>query len=247
MRFCETSSSTFDVATRTALPTVFGNACHGHVNQISRRRSRGSVCNAIHSRMQNINLPRQVRSVLESLPDALPLHELLILIDDFVLECTSSPEPEVLLFQLEEELQTVHNEVVDHSSLLQTEVFLAVLYHLCPILPSTSVISWFDIVLRPALREPKLPTPTVNHAKELIILALQKTEESYVEKVKEFRRRLMDLYLLDALNEGSGEDVLEWAELDEEQRDKRSHWKWNLEDVLLKFGTERPEVRYDAS
>ncbi|KAF8061581.1 hypothetical protein FPV67DRAFT_1509482 [Lyophyllum atratum] len=178
--------------------------------------------------MQNPNLSRQVRAVLESSPDALPLHELLILIDDFVLECTSSPEPEVLLFQFEEDLQQLHHEVVDHSSLCQTEVFLAVLYHLGPILPSTSVISW-------------LPTPTVNHAKELIISALQKTEASYIEKVEDFRRRLLDLYLLDAFNEGSGDDVLEWAELDEEQRNKRSHWKWNLEDILMKFGTERPE------
>ncbi|KAG5639531.1 hypothetical protein H0H81_000676 [Sphagnurus paluster] len=191
--------------------------------------------------MQSANLSRQVRSVLEALPDALPLHELLILVDEFVLECSSSPEPEVLLFQLEEDLQKLHHEVVDHSSLSHTEIFLAVLYHLGPVLPSTSVISWFDIVLRPALRDPKLPTQTVNHAKELIIVALQKTEASYVDKVQGFRRRLMDLYLLDAFNDGSGDDVLEWAELDEDQRNKKSHWKYNLEDILLKFGVERPE------
>ncbi|KAG6845739.1 hypothetical protein H0H87_005005, partial [Tephrocybe sp. NHM501043] len=125
--------------------------------------------------------------------------------------------------------------------MFQTEVFLAVLYHLEPILPATSVISWFDIVFRPALREPKLPTSSIKHAKELIITALLKTEEAYGEKVKEFRRRLMDLYLLDAFNESSGADVLEWAELDKAQRDKRSHWKRNLEDMLLSFGTKRPE------
>ncbi|KAG6919937.1 hypothetical protein DXG01_013286 [Tephrocybe rancida] len=191
--------------------------------------------------MQNPNLPRQVRSALEAGPDALSLQELLVLLDDFVLESTSSPEPEVLLFHLEEDLQQIHHEVVDHSSLYQTEVFLAVLYHLEPILPATSVISWFDILLRPALREPKLLTSSVKHAKELIVGALQKTDEAYIEKVQEFRRRLMDLYLLDAFNEGSGDDVLEWARLDEEQRDKRSHWKRNLEDILLKFGTKRPE------
>lgn len=192
--------------------------------------------------MQNAPLIRHVRSVLESNSDALPLHELLILIDDFVLECSSSQEPEVLLFQFEEDLQKSHHDVVDHSSLFQTEVFLAILYHLGPVLPSTSVISWFDIVLRPALREPKLPTIAVNHAKELIIAALQKKEETYLKQVGDFRCRLLDLYLLDAFNEGSGDDVLEWAELDEEQREKRGHWKRNLEDILLKFGTERPEV-----
>ncbi|KAG6885982.1 hypothetical protein C0992_004746 [Termitomyces sp. T32_za158] len=128
-----------------------------------------------------------------------------------------------------------------------TEIFLAVLHHLNPILPPTSVISWFDIIFRPALREPKLPASSSKHAKELIVAALQKTEDAYEQKVKEFRRRLMDLYLLDAFNEGSGADVLEWAGLNEEQRNKRSHWKRNLEDILLKFGAKRPEVCGNAS
>jgi len=193
--------------------------------------------------MQGPSLARHVRSVLESLPDALPLHELLNLTDKFVLEYFSSQEPHVQLSQLEEDLQKVLSDVVHHSALFQTEVLLAVLYHLSPILPPTSVISWFDIVLRPALREPKLPTTALNHAKELIISALQKTEDTLLEKVGDFRRRLLDLYLLDAFNESSGNDVLEWAELDEEQREKRTHWKRNLEDILLRFGDERPDVR----
>lgn len=192
--------------------------------------------------MSNLNLARQVRSVLEASPDAPSLQELLIFVDDYVRECSSSPELEALLIQLEEDLQNIHHDVFDHSSLHQTEIFLAVLHHLNPILPPTSVISWFDIIFRPALREPKLPTSSLKHAKELIVAALQKTEETYEQKVKEFRRRLMDLYLLDAFNEGSGADVIEWAELNEEQRNKRSHWKRNLEDILLKFGAKRPEV-----
>jgi hypothetical protein len=193
--------------------------------------------------MQNSNLARHVRSVLESLPDALPRHELLNLTDQFVLECSASQEPHVQLSQLEEDLQKVLHDV-DHSALFQTEVLLEVLYHLGPILPPTSVISWFDIVLRPALREPKLLTTTLNHAKELIIVALRDTQETFLEKVGDFRRRLLDLYLLDAFNEGSGNDVLEWAELDEEQREKRTHWKLNLEDILLKFAAERPQVSF---
>jgi hypothetical protein len=192
--------------------------------------------------MSSVGLSRQIRAVLET-PDALQLTELLILTDNWVLDCSASAEPDVLLFQIEEELQSIHHNVVDHSSFHQTEVFLAVLYHLSPVLPSISVISsWFDLVLRPALREPKLPTVAVNHAKELIISALQKTDENYPEKVGEFRRRLLDLYLLDAFNAGSGNDVLEWAGLDEEQREKRTRWKSNLEDILLRFGTERPQV-----
>lgn len=161
------------------------------------------------------------------------------LTNEFVLEC-SSQNPHVQLSQLEEDLQKVLHDV-DHSALFQTEVLLDVLHHLGPILPPTSVISWFDIVLRPALREPKLPTATLNHAKDLIVFALRNTEDGFSDKVGDFRRRLLDLYLLDAFNEGSGDDLLEWAELDEEQREKRTHWKCNLEDLLLKFATERPQ------
>lgn len=195
--------------------------------------------------MLNAALPRHIRAVLENAPDALPLTELLSLVDDFVLDYATledSEDQEDQIYQLEEALQSIHREVIDFACLQQTEVFLDVLYHLGPILPSTYVISWFDLVLRPALREPKLPTAAVNHAKELIILALQKTNEVYAEKVGDFRRRLMELYLLDAFNEGSGEDILEWAELGEDERQKRTHWKHNLEEILVNFGNERPEV-----
>ncbi|PPQ72091.1 hypothetical protein CVT24_008378 [Panaeolus cyanescens] len=186
-------------------------------------------------------LPRQLRSVLEGAPDALSLSDLLVLVDEFVLECSSSEEAESLIAQLEEDLQILHHDVFDYSSLYQNEVFLAVLYHLGPILPYNSILAWFELVLRPALREPKLPTQAVDYAKELIITALQKTNEQYADKVGDFRRRLLEFYLLDAFNEGSGDDVLEWAELSSEERQKRTHWKYNLEDILIRFGNERPE------
>jgi hypothetical protein len=186
-------------------------------------------------------LSRQVQSVLEALPDAVSLAELLLLVDNFVAEYSESG----VLLQLESELQLIHQEVVAHSSLYQTEVFLAVLYHLSAVLSPTSIISiWHDLVLRPALREPKLPTAAANHAKELIVSALHKPDESHSDKVEGFRRHLLDLYLLDTFNDGSGVDILEWEKLDEEQRDKKTRWKANLEDVLLRFGVERPQVRF---
>ncbi|KAF9009433.1 hypothetical protein BDQ17DRAFT_1300250 [Cyathus striatus] len=189
--------------------------------------------------MPNPSLPRQIRLVLESAPDALPINELLVLIDQFVLECSSLPDSVAQVSRFEEELQSLHHEL--YFSHYQLEIFLAILYHLSPVLPYSSVISWFDPVLRPALREHKLPTGAINHAKELIISALQKTNEVYADKVKDFRRRLFELYLLDAYNEGSGDDILEWAELDEEQKEKRTRWKVNLEDILVKYGGQCPE------
>lgn len=177
----------------------------------------------------------QLRSLLAESTEAPSLAEVLATVDSFVLECPVSTEQVALLNSLDDELQAIHHDLVDHDSLCQTEIFLAVLHHLRPILSSASIIAiWFDFVLRPALREPKLPTAAINHAKELIICALEGTQN--LDKVGEFRRRLLDLYLLDA----SGDNVLEWAELNQEQRDVRMHWKSNLEDLLIKFGLERP-------
>ena len=45
----------------------------------------------------------------------------------------------------------------------------------------------------------------------------------------------MDLYLLDAYNESSGDDVLEWAESDDAQKERTACWKTNLEDVLIRL------------
>ena len=198
----------------------------------------------------------QLRLLLDSAPEAISLNELLARVDTFVLECSASPDSSVLLHQLEDELQAIYDDVVGHALFPQADIFLAFLYHLRPVLPASSIIStWFDLVLRPTLREPKLPLPAVNYAKELIISALDPggnfsatdedsaEAEKQKERVGDFRRRLMDLYLLDAFNESSGDDVLEWAELDEEQREKKACWKANLEDVLVRVALERPQVR----
>ncbi|KAI0362191.1 hypothetical protein OH77DRAFT_1515479 [Trametes cingulata] len=196
----------------------------------------------------------QLKLLLEGSPEAVPLSDLLGGVDAFVLECSASPDSSALLTQLEDELQVIYDDVVGHALFPQAEIFLAFLYHLRPVLPASSIIStWFDLVLRPALREPKLPLPAVNNAKELIISALDPGSsiaaadedpaeaEKQKERVGDFRRRLMDLYLLDAFNESSGDDVLEWAELDEEQREKKACWKANLEDVLVRVALERPQ------
>ena len=193
--------------------------------------------------MSIVALSNQLRLALEDPADKSSREQVLSVVNEFVAGCLSSEEPEEQLFRLEEELQVIHNDVVVHSSLGHTEVFLDVLHHLRPLLPPTSIIStWFDPVLRPALREPRLPTISVNHAKELIVFAAENEDRRYPEKVHEFRTRLMD-HLLDAYNEGFGDDILEWAKLDQKQRDKGHLWKSNLEDVLVKFGLKCPVVR----
>jgi len=194
--------------------------------------------------MSTTEISRQLRLLLDSSSQSVTLADVLSHIDIFIRHCTSSAEPDSLLYLLEEELQAIHRDVVNHESLEQTEIFLAVLQHLLPVLSSTSLISaWFELVLRPALREPKLPRNTISHAQDLVIAALEKIDQNHPEKVGDFRRRILDLYLLDAYNEGSQDDVVEWAELPQEQREKRNVWKSNLESILVRFGMEKPHVR----
>ncbi|TDL27395.1 hypothetical protein BD410DRAFT_762281 [Rickenella mellea] len=182
--------------------------------------------------MPETEISKQLRAILADAFDAPPLKEFLDLLDTEVAKVSSPDRLEYSLGPLEEDLINVYDEAVDHASLSQLEVFLEVLYHLKANLSSLSLIStWFDLLLRPGLREPRLAPSATSQAKELILIALENIGE-HPEKVGEFRRRVMDLYLLDALNEGSGDDVLEWADLDEHEREKRVWWKNNLEHTL---------------
>ncbi|KAL0580269.1 hypothetical protein V5O48_001774 [Marasmius crinis-equi] len=184
--------------------------------------------------MELTELSRQVRLVCES---ALPLAELLASADEFAEGSSSSA---TVSTQLDQELQSVYDDVVDHSA-AHIQIFLALLFHLRLLLsPESIVSSWFDFVLRPALRLPKLSTIAVQQARELVLLALSSDDEACQKKVLDFRRRVLDLYLYDALNEGSGDDVLIWAELNSVEREKKLFWKSNLEETLIKFGELKP-------
>jgi hypothetical protein len=201
-------------------------------------------------------LTRQLRLLLANSAEAPSLSNFLQSLDEFVSECSANDDVSAAAAELDTELQNLYYDVkIDHSELPQVKIFLSALSHIRPILsPSTIVETWFDLVLRPALREPKLAVEAVNHAKEVIVSALNPahsiknavatdTEKGKrKEKVKNFRRRLMDLYLLDAYNESSGDDVLEWAELDDAQKERKACWKANLEGVLVRIGLQRPQV-----
>jgi hypothetical protein len=185
------------------------------------------------------DIARQVRQILEESSDAPSLQHVIDTIDNSASEWAtpSSPQAKSLLTSLED----LYHQVLDHAVFHQVEVFLTVLYHLRIVIPVASIVStWFDLVLRPALREPKLSTSTVRFAKELVLIGLVTFDEENTNKTKDFRRRLLDLYLLDAHSESLGEDALEWAELDKVSRDKRECWKSNLEDVLITFGMKCP-------
>ena len=203
--------------------------------------------------MSSSDLTNQLRLVLEKSPNAPSLSALLEYVDVFVKDRGNAPNVDVISLQIEQDLQKVCDDVIDHKVTYQLEVFLAVIFRLHLLLQPLSVIScWFALIIRPALREPKLGTPAVDHAKELILATLDFSipEENWDdeekgkqrEKVGSFRRRLIDFYLLDAYNESSSDDVLEWASLDDLSRERNACWKANLQDILVKSGLQRPKV-----
>jgi hypothetical protein len=193
--------------------------------------------------MSTTEVSRQLRLYLEASPQAPSAQEVYALLDDFISDCNLSEKGEVSVHNLEDELQVIR-DTLDLKECAQTEALLSVLRRLEPVLSSTSLIStWFDLVLRPALRDPRLSHKTIALAKDLVIVALEKPDNRYPEIQGDFRRRILDLYLLDAFNEASAEDVLEWVDLPKEQRDQRNIWKENLEDILVVFGMDHPEVR----
>ncbi|KAH9048166.1 hypothetical protein EDB84DRAFT_1458760 [Lactarius hengduanensis] len=192
--------------------------------------------------MSTTEVSRQLRLYLERSPQALSGPEVYALVDAFVSDCTASEEPEVSVQTLENDLQVIR-DTLDLSECADTETLLSVLRHLEPVLSSTSLIStWFDLVLRPALREPRLSHSAITQAKDLVVVALEKPDHVHPEIQGEFRRRILDLYLLDAFNEGSAEDAIEWASLPRDQRDQWNIWKGNLEDILVVFGMDQPEA-----
>jgi hypothetical protein len=165
----------------------------------------------------------------------------LLHVDAFI-DAVNATGNDELLRNFASDLRGIYSDIVARSDNPQhTELFIAVLSRLAPVLSSSSIISdWFDVCLRPALRNPELSAQAIRHAKDLIFAALHSVVDQYSKLVSDFRRRLLDLYLRDAFNEGAGADILEWAEMGQRERDVKTVWKTNLEDILIKHGTERP-------
>ncbi|KAG8898751.1 hypothetical protein FRB99_007182 [Tulasnella sp. 403] len=145
--------------------------------------------------------------------------------------------------ELEEYLQEIYMSSIDPADIPQFAGFIAILHQLLPILPSSSIITtWFDIVLRSSFRTPKLPRDSVRRAKELILHGLADPTHP---KTLNFRRMIIDLYLLDVLHESSKDDVIEHVSLDSVEQEKQKCWKMNLEETLIADAVQQPKVFFD--
>ncbi|KAJ1311827.1 hypothetical protein OPQ81_010288 [Rhizoctonia solani] len=162
------------------------------------------------------------------------LTDLLPLIDVYISE-TGQLEPE-----LDNGLLDIYSQAVDHSDVSHIGAFVGVLYAFRMVLSSASIISWFDSLLRRALREPKLDVGAVRQAKELVLMPLYDESET---KAQLLRRRLVQLYVLDAPKEN--DSAVETMTQNADERAKMAVWKSNLEDLLVSDGFTRPKELFE--
>lgn len=187
----------------------------------------------------SLEISRRIRVALESDSPTKNLPEVLIAIDAFVQQQQETDL--VALDQLHSEVESVHKDLVDHSVPATVEAFVSILHSFLPVFKPIDVITcWWDLVLRAALRDPRLPVKALQQVKEITLHGLIPDSS----KAPEFRKRIIELYLLDVHDEISRRDVLEHAAMSANERRIQQLWKHNLGNILKAFYVEKSQVNY---
>ena len=185
----------------------------------------------------SLDISRRIRAALDSSSPTKSLPEVLTVIDDFVQQQQETDL--AVLDQLQSEVESMYKELVDHSLPANVEAFVSILHAFLPVFKPIDVITcWWDLLLRAALRDPRLPAKALQQVKVITLRGLLPDSP----KVPEFRRRIIQLYLLDVHDEISRRDVLEHATMNTNERRIQQLWKRNLGDILEAFYVEKSEV-----
>lgn len=140
-------------------------------------------------------------------------------------------------------LQKTLHEDVDQQSMQHIHLVLATLDALNQIISTQSIIStWFDLLLRPSLKNRPLPANAQAHVRNIVLRAMGESSVSNQESVFGFRNRIMELYLLDTRNISSGDELVEKMKLKESERLQAAHYKSNLETILEDFSISNAKV-----
>lgn len=187
----------------------------------------------------SLDISRRIRVALDSDSPTKNLTEVINAIDAFVQQ-----QQEIdlaVLDQLQGEVESIYKELVDHSLPANVEAFVSILHGFLPVFKPINVITcWWDLVLRAALRDPRLPAKALQQVKAITLHGLIPDSP----KAPEFRKRIIELYLLDVHDEISRRDVLEHATMSANERRIQQLWKHNLGNILEAFYVEKSEVNY---
>lgn len=192
--------------------------------------------------MDVTDIAQRLRASFDNPPRA-PVSDAIALISVSVRQITSgfagSSTPFVV--PLEQELLNIYENSVEHNSVKHLEAFLSVLFTLRPILPASSIITWFDH-LRTTLREPRLGNEAIQGLRDLLTSALIGNTHGTESRSREFRKHILELYLFDAAQGLSVEETIESVNQSPDESESRKAWKDNLESVLVTDALACPNV-----
>lgn len=186
----------------------------------------------------SLDISRRIREALDGDSPAQDLSDVIGAIGIFVQKQQESPDSTVV-DQLQTDWETLCKELVDHSSPGKVEVFVSILHAFIPVSQPVYIITcWWDLVLRAALRDPRLSAKALQEVKAITLHGLIPDSP----KAPEFRKRVIQLFLLDVHDEISRGDALEHATMSADEKRIQHLWKHNLGDILDKFYVQRSEV-----
>lgn len=185
-----------------------------------------------------LDISQRIRAALDSGSPSKNLSDLVAAIDAFVQQQQDDPDP-AIIEQLQAEGEAIHKEQMDRTSATTVEAFVTIMHALLPLITPLYIITcWWDLVLRPALREPRLSARAKQQAKALTL----KTLTSDSPKAPEFRKRIIELFLLDVQDDLSRSDALEHATMSADEKRIQKVWKHNLTDILKEVHVQKPDV-----
>lgn len=195
--------------------------------------------------MDVADIAARLRAVFEIPPRAAISDAIALITVSVRQHLSESPSPSIVesFVALEKELLDIYEHSVDHNLVAHLEGFLSILFTLRPVLPASSVISWFDH-LRPALRQPYLLAESKRNLRSLLASALDESAHAAESRSREFRRRLLQLYIMDASGSGTSEYIVEEVNQPSSEKRMRSTWRENLESILELDLTTSPDVRF---
>lgn len=135
--------------------------------------------------------------------------------------------------QLEPRLQIIYNS---KPSITPLDLFVEVLYIIREHLTPESIIrTWWDLVLRPALRRAHMPRLIIRHAIEVVMVGLSEGETG-------FRRLLLGSFILGVPSINSVEEAIESVAMSEDEKSQIVRWKEGLIDILTEDVERHPKA-----
>ncbi|KAF8317163.1 hypothetical protein DL93DRAFT_2055741 [Clavulina sp. PMI_390] len=185
--------------------------------------------------MDVVDIVSRVRAAFDTPPRA-PISDAIALITASVRdqhrESSDAGSISDSLVNLEKDLLEIYENLVNHIYVPHLEAFLSVLFALQPVLPASSLISWFNH-LRPALREPQLSPETKKSLQALVSSALDESTHAAESRSRDFRRQLLHLYIQDSSGTvASADEIVEDLNRTLAEQRTSAAWKENLEAIL---------------